>query len=111
MGVRPDDDVSSSASSSSSSSSSSAAASAGAAEVGEEEAEKLARWQDMAAKLGSMDEEIAETVEAIEQALLQGVGGSGNDSTGVGWMESRGGVTACSVVALRFVVVPKRGWQ
>ncbi|KAI7835685.1 hypothetical protein COHA_010424 [Chlorella ohadii] len=90
VGVRPDDDVSSSASSSSSSSSSSAAASAGAAEVGEEEAEKLARWQDMAAKLGSMGEEIAETVEAIEQALLQGVGGSGNDSTDIqalAWQE------------------------
>ena len=76
VGVQPDDDTSSS--------SSAAAAAAGAAEVSEEEAEKLARWQDMAAKLGSMDKKINETVEAIEQALMQGSGGSDGASAGAG---------------------------
>lgn len=87
VGVQPDDDTSSS--------SSAAEASAGAAEVSEEEAEKLARWQDMAAKLGSMDQKINETVEAIEQALMQGSGGSGGASAGAGRL---GFGTACRAV-------------
>lgn len=81
VGVQPDDDASSS--SSAEAASSSASASAGAAEVSEDEAEKLARWQAMAANLGNVDQELKETVEAIEQALMKGTGASGGgDSAG-----------------------------